>query len=155
MDRQRALDILRSTQQFFDRSSSGLGEEDSGFAPAEGMFTAAQQVAHVAHTVEWFVTGVFSPTGMDMDWEEHARQIRAVTSLKAAREWLERAFAAAARKVEETPADQWAEPIRGQILAGAPRDALFGGIAEHTAHHRGALAVYQRLLGKVPAMPYM
>ncbi len=27
--------------------------------------------------------------------------------------------------------------------------------SSHTAHHRGALAVYARLLGKVPAMPYM
>jgi uncharacterized damage-inducible protein DinB len=25
---------------------------------------------------------------------------------------------------------------------------------EHTAHHRGALTVYSRLLGKVPPMPY-
>jgi len=28
-------------------------------------------------------------------------------------------------------------------------------MVEHTAHHRGALTVYSRVLGKVPAMPYM
>jgi uncharacterized damage-inducible protein DinB len=27
-------------------------------------------------------------------------------------------------------------------------------MVEHTAHHRGALTVYSRLLGKVPLMPY-
>jgi hypothetical protein len=27
-------------------------------------------------------------------------------------------------------------------------------MVEHTAHHRGALTAYSRLLGKVPPMPY-
>jgi uncharacterized damage-inducible protein DinB len=27
-------------------------------------------------------------------------------------------------------------------------------MVEHTAHHRGALTVYSRKLGKVPPMPY-
>jgi uncharacterized damage-inducible protein DinB len=27
-------------------------------------------------------------------------------------------------------------------------------MVEHTAHHRGALTVYSRLLGKVSQMPY-
>ncbi|MCF8432232.1 MAG: DinB family protein [Melioribacteraceae bacterium] len=32
--------------------------------------------------------------------------------------------------------------------------AVVGAIADHSAHHRGALAVYARLAGKVPKMPY-
>ena len=32
--------------------------------------------------------------------------------------------------------------------------AVINGITDHSAHHRGALAVYARLLGKEPAMPY-
>ncbi len=48
---------LRETKEWFDRSSRCLTEEDSTFAPAEGAMTAAQQVAHVARTVDWFVEG--------------------------------------------------------------------------------------------------
>ena len=40
-------------------------------------------------------------------------------------------------------------------MGGQPRLAIFGALTDHTAHHRGALSVYTRLLGKVPPMPYM
>ena len=36
-----------------------------------------------------------------------------------------------------------------------PVVAIVGGIEDHTAHHRGALTVYARLLDRVPPMPYM
>jgi len=36
-----------------------------------------------------------------------------------------------------------------------PRLVVIGAISDHTAHHRGALTVYARLLGKEPKMPYM
>ena len=39
-------------------------------------------------------------------------------------------------------------------MKGAPRAAVVGPIVDHTAHHRGALTVYARLLGKVAPMPY-
>ena len=42
----------------------------------------------------------------------------------------------------------------GPIMGGEPRAAVVGAICEHTAHHRGALSVYARLLGKVSPMPY-
>ena len=42
----------------------------------------------------------------------------------------------------------------GPIMGGVPREAFVNGLADHTAHHRGALTVYSRLLGKVPDMPY-
>ncbi|MFP6582212.1 MAG: DinB family protein [Candidatus Hydrogenedentota bacterium] len=41
------------------------------------------------------------------------------------------------------------------IMGSVPKHVVLGGIVEHTAHHRGALTVYTRLAGKVPAMPYM
>jgi uncharacterized damage-inducible protein DinB len=43
----------------------------------------------------------------------------------------------------------------GAIMGGAPRMAIFSGITDHTAHHRGALTVYARLKGVVPPMPYV
>lgn len=41
-----------------------------------------------------------------------------------------------------------------RIMEGAPRLAVVSGIVDHTAHHRGSLAVYARLIGKQAPMPY-
>jgi uncharacterized damage-inducible protein DinB len=42
----------------------------------------------------------------------------------------------------------------GPIMGGEPLYNLFWSIIDHTAHHRGALTAYTRLLNKVPVMPY-
>jgi uncharacterized damage-inducible protein DinB len=42
----------------------------------------------------------------------------------------------------------------GPIMGGLPMATSAGAIVEHSAHHRGALTVYSRLLGKTPLMPY-
>ena len=58
------------------------------------------------------------------------------------------------QKLAELPEEEWSKPIAGPIMGGFPRTSIVGGIEEHTSHHRGALAVYQRLLYKVLEMPY-
>jgi uncharacterized damage-inducible protein DinB len=40
------------------------------------------------------------------------------------------------------------------IFGDAPRKVVVNAIVDHTAHHRGSLAVYARLLGKAPPMLY-
>jgi uncharacterized damage-inducible protein DinB len=153
---QTATAELRAAQDYFNRSTRNLREEDSTFIPAEGMMSAAQQVAHAAHTVGWFIQGGFRPDGFDMDFGEHARVVMAYTSLKAAKEWfnkeIENAVAAVAGKSD---AELSASLPPGPIMGGLPRMAIFGGLTDHTAHHRGALTVYARLKGIVPPMPYM
>lgn len=147
---------LADIRVFFERSTRSLTEEDSGFAPAEGSFTAAQQVAHVAQTIEWFFAGAFHPGGFSTDWEGMDREIRTVQSLAEARRWLERAFAAGQAAIAAHTPREWAAPLPpGPILGGAPRFAILGAIRDHTAHHRGALTVYARLRGKTPPMPYI
>jgi len=155
MNAQHAIDELNATEKVFNRTCECLEEADSGFAPLPEMMTAAQQVAHVAGTVEWFVEGVFSPSGFDMDFEAGAAKCNAVTSLAEARAWLARAFAAAR--------DAFAARSDAELAAALPENPILQGplygvieaIVDHTAHHRGALTVYARLRGKVPAMPYM
>ena len=61
MDANPFVAMLAHTKQYFDRSTECLEEADSGFRPSEGMYTVAQQIAHVAETVDWFVEGGFSP----------------------------------------------------------------------------------------------
>lgn len=153
---QRAVAELAATQEFFNRSTRNLTEAHSGFAPAEGMMTVAQQVAHTAQTVDWFVEGAFRPEGFSTDWEGMAKEVNACTSLAAARAWFDRAVAGAQAKVGALGDAELLAPLpEGPIMGGLPRFAIIGSITDHTAHHRGALTVYARLNGIVPPMPYM
>lgn len=147
---------IRSTRKFFDTSTACLDEADSGFAPVAGTWTVAQQVAHVARTVDWFVEGTFRSEGFDMDFDRHVAEILPVRSLTEARAWAARAFDAAEKAFGEATLESLGQPLaEGPVMGGMPRQSVIGAIADHTAHHRGALTVYARLLGKVPAMPYM
>lgn len=153
---QQAVRDLSSAQEFFNRSTRNLPEEVSTFAPVPGTMTAAQQVAHAAQTIEWFMEGGFRPEGFDLDFEKHAAAVAEYTSLAGARAWFDKAFADAKALVSGKSDPELLEPIApGPVMGGAPRIAIFGAITDHTAHHRGALTVYARLKGIVPPMPYM
>ena len=151
---QQAVAELNSAHEFFSRSTRNLSEAHSSVVPAEGMMTAAQQVAHTAQTVEWFMEGAFRPEGFDLDFRGR-RGVPGLTSLAAARAWFDRAMAAAKQRVATlTDAELLAPLPEGPIMGGLPRMAIFSSITDHTAHHRGALTVYARLQGVVPPMPY-
>lgn len=147
---------LAAAHEYFNRSTKELTEADSGFAPKEGMFTAAGQIAHVAQTIDWFISGAFAADGFSMDFEGMDKEVRAYTSIAAARAWFEKAIANGHSAIESHSDEDWMVALpAGPIMGGHPRSAIFGAINDHTAHHRGALTVYARLLGKVPPMPYM
>src|SRR6202041_2128990 len=86
-----ANQMLRS-KEFFERSTRVLDEAASGFRPLEGMMTVAQQVAHTAQTLDWFIEGASRPEGFDLNFEQHAKMLESVTSLAAARAMLETAY---------------------------------------------------------------
>ena len=156
MDGKGCAQQLAVSKEWFDRSTRVLTEDDSNFAPSDGAFTAAQQVAHVAQTVDWFVEGAFRPEGFSMSFEEFDQEVRKVDSLTAAREWLDRAYAAAIDKLGSASGEELAEPLpEGPVMGGMPRYTIVGGILDHTSHHRGALTVYSRMRGHTPQMPYM
>lgn len=143
-------------REYFNRSTGALKEEHSAFAPAPGMFTAAAMVAHVAQTVDWFFNGAFAEEGFNMNFEQMDEDVRACTSLTAARAWFNAATDRAKATAIAHPVMEWATPLPpGPIMGGMPRSAIVSALTDHTAHHRGALSVYARLLGLVPPMPYM
>ncbi len=146
---------VKELKKFFDRSTACLTEADSGFAPKPEMMTIAQHVAHSAQAIDWFVAGAFSPDGMSMNFEEDAAIVAKVTSLKKAKAWLARAIGEAAKAFETHSAAEWRKPIKGTLMAGEPRSSILSAMTDHLAHHRGALTVYARMLGRVPKMPYM
>jgi uncharacterized damage-inducible protein DinB len=146
---------LLASKEFFERSTRVLEEADSQFRPEEGMMTAAQQVAHAAQTLDWFVEGATRPEGFDLDFGKHATELMRVTSLAEARRRLESAYANAVEFARSRGPEGLAKPLPpGPVMGGQPMSAVVWAMIEHTAHHRGALTVYSRLLGKVPPMPY-
>ena len=113
-------------------------------------------MAHSAQTIDWFIDGSRSPEGFDMDFPAHAQRIAAVQSLSEARKWLKESYATAREYFGGMSETQLARQLpEGPVMGGAPISDCAMAIVEHTAHHRGALTVYSRLLGKTPAMPYM
>lgn len=146
---------LIASKDFFDRSTRVLEETDSRFRPCEGMMTVAQQVAHTAQTLDWFIEGASRREGFDLDFEKHAKALEAATSLAAARRMLEAAFVNAIEFFRSRSVADLAQPLpAGPVMGGQPISDIVWAMVEHTAHHRGALTVYSRLLGKVPPMPY-
>lgn len=146
---------LAMSKDFFDRSTRVLDEADSGFRPHEGMMTAAQQVAHVAQTLDWFIEGASRPEGFDLDFHAHAVALEKITSLAAARQLLDKAYAGAIAFLRSQSSEALARPLPdGPVMGGAPISDIVWAMVEHSAHHRGALTVYSRQLEKVPPMPY-
>ncbi|MFP6617536.1 MAG: hypothetical protein VCB26_14125, partial [Candidatus Hydrogenedentota bacterium] len=73
MTKQELINQVFASKTFLDKSTDVLTEEDSGITPVEGMMTAAQQIAHIAQTADWFLEGV-SGDGFNMDFEESAKE---------------------------------------------------------------------------------
>jgi uncharacterized damage-inducible protein DinB len=146
---------LLASQDFFARSTRVLTEADSGFCPRDGMMTVAQQVAHTAQTLDWFIEGASRSEGFDLDFETQAKALAAVASLAAARQALDAAYAKAVQFLRSRSPEDLALPLPpGPVMGGQPISDIVWAMVEHTAHHRGALTVYSRLLGRVPPMPY-
>ena len=145
---------LETSQKYIKATLEVFDESDSGFTPQPELYTVAGHVAHTADSIDWFVEGAFG-AGWNMDFEGLIAAARAVTSLKDANDWLDRAFARATAAIGSASDEDLYAPIPdSRIMGGAPRATIAGAIVDHTAHHRGSLAVYARLLGKVPNMPY-
>ncbi|MDE2754012.1 MAG: DinB family protein [Gemmatimonadota bacterium] len=145
---------LKTSHKYMKSTISIFEEEDAGFAPQPELYTVAGHIAHAADSVEWFVEGAFGK-GWNMDFDGLIAAARAVETLQEANAWLDRAFEKAIATFESASAEDLAGTIPDEsIMKGAPRAAIVGPIVDHTAHHRGALTVYARLLGKVAPMPY-
>ena len=145
---------LETSHGYIRKMISIFEQEDAGFAPQPELYTVAGHIAHAADSVDWFVDGAFGE-GWNMDFEGLIAAARAVETLEEAVAWLDRAFGKAIATFEAASDEDLAAPIPDErIMPGASRSAIVGPIIDHTAHHRGALTVYARLLGKVPKMMY-
>ena len=152
---QHAIDELATARERFNRSTHNLTDAMAGFSPAAGMMTTAQQVAHTARVIDWFIEGAFRAEGFDLNFEEQVKQVMAVESLSAARLWFERAVQHGIEILQsQSDADLTTALPTGPVLGGMPRSSILTAITDHTAHHRGALTTYARLNNIVPPDPF-
>lgn len=148
------VEELKSLQKFFLNTVSCFAEEDSSYRPNEDVFTVAQLVGHVAETLPWFIEGAFGEKGFDMDSDGFKERIKKYVSFDACINDFKKNVSDAIEKINSLSEEELMAPITGEIMKGAPKMTIISGISDHTAHHRGALAVYARLMGKTPKMPY-
>jgi len=146
---------LTNSEKYFNRSTDCLTQDDSSYRPTEDQMTVAQHVAHVGMTIDWFLEGAFGD-GFDMDFEAHLVSLQEITSLSEARASLAASFDKAREAIASKSREELMAPLpEGPVMGGAPLSGIIHAMDEHAAHHRGALTVYSRMLGKTPAMPYM
>ncbi len=150
-----AVRQLRATRDQFLVSTSQFTESMASFSPAAGSMNVAQHIAHTAQVIDWLCEGAFSPNGFDLEFEGQIAKVMEIESLAAAREWFDRAVAASVAAFEGMDDAELLRALPpGPVLGGMPRLAVAAAMAEHSSHHRGALAVYARLQGLCPPSPY-
>jgi uncharacterized damage-inducible protein DinB len=149
-----ALGLIDFTRGAFERTTSVLEDKDGGFKATPESMTIVLQVAHVAQTIDWFREGGFNDHWR-MDFPEMFGEIVRIETLGQARQMLAAAWDRLRTVVAALTDEKLEEMLPDNpILPGHRRYHALEGLVDHCAHHRGSLAVYARLLGKVPPMPY-
>ena len=149
-----AARMVRKERIYLQNILKDFKAEQGDFRPAEGMMNVAQQVYHIAHTVRWFREGAFGE-GFNMDFEALEAVNQAPVSLEEAMGVLDKEYDSYAAFLEGQSEADLAAPIPPNPVFGeAPRFVVIFAQMDHTAHHRGSLAVYLRLLGVKPTMIY-
>jgi len=145
---------LEIQEKFLLNTIECMSEENSDFRPKEEMYTVAQHIGHAAETIDWFMEGAFGK-GFEMNFDNYEQRMKEkYNSFDDSVNLLKEATARGIEIIKNASDAELMAPISGEIMNGAPKLSVVGGITDHSAHHRGALSVYARLLGKTPKMPY-
>ena len=154
MDGKKAADLMRAERSRLMLIVRDFTPGHEHFRPADGMMDVAQQVNHVARTIDWFREGGFGAR-LDQHRAEFDAGHPAPVNRAAARAARARAYETFITLLESRTPEQLMEPLPpNAIMDGAPRVTAVHACNDHTAHHRGVLSVYLRLLGVTPAMVY-
>ncbi len=174
---------IRAHKQFFRRTLQAFEEQDAAFQPRPEMLSVAGHIHHVIAGLELFLAGVFpamerfqgrewrSRRGEGQTWLGLGPGFTSMEWTKVSNEDLsgadggEAPLAFALRAFEETmdlAAELYGQLSRQELLMMLPENPIqlrtpqeaLEIMLDHTAHHRGALAQYARLLDREPKIPY-
>jgi len=146
--------VYKSSLNFLNNIINDFEPGDAEFKPEEGAMTVVQQLRHIALTVDWFWQGAFGD-GFSEDWEGFVAAVNKPSSLDEARTLVQQTYQKCLDAIGNMTDEQLQEPMApNNILGEAPRHTVISGTSDHTAHHRGSLAVYLRMTGKEPKMIY-
>jgi uncharacterized damage-inducible protein DinB len=154
MDLDTAIQLVKRERNFLMNILKDFKPEHSDYKPQKEMKTVGQQIRHIELTIKFHYYSTFGP-GFDMSFQEYLAEMKKPISLEKALQGLHRMYDEAIAMLEKTTAEE--------LLADLPNNPMLGTGAcytviyknsEHTAHHRGALSVYLRMLGITPAMVY-
>ncbi|WP_164017602.1 DinB family protein [Pyxidicoccus trucidator] len=174
---------IRAHKQFFRRTLQAFQDQDAAFQPRPGMLSVAGHVHHVTAGLELFLAGVFpamerfqgrewkSRRGEGQVWLGLGPGFTSMEWTKVSNENLsggsdaESPLAFALRAFDETmdlAAELYGQLSREELLLPLPENPIrlrtpqeaLEIMIDHTAHHRGALAQYARLLDREPKIPY-
>jgi hypothetical protein len=169
---------------FFHRTVACFREEHATFRPRENMLSVAGQILHSAVGLEVMLGTYLqslprfagrrwvSPRGEaegwagsdkgldDLGWTnasdgEPVKDEAVATSLEKSLAVLDATFELFIQLFSEIPEAELNAPLVSKLYPpGANGWFVIEGAMDHTAHHRGALAQYARLLGLSPKLPY-
>ncbi|MBI1291282.1 hypothetical protein GC173_08570 [bacterium] len=148
-------DTARGDRHFLDNVLNALPVDAGSAVPLPGMMTAAQQIVHIAATLDWFLEGVFG-SGFHDDFSAQQEALARATSIAEARVQLNAAWDRWIAAVENCPESTLQDVLPpNPFFQGKIRETVIMYNSDHTAHHRGILTVYLRHLGITPPMVYM
>jgi uncharacterized damage-inducible protein DinB len=154
MDGHLAASHLKKERHYLMNVVNAFKPEHADFRPVEGMMSVAQMIHHIAYTITWFRVGAFGE-GFDMDFAKMEEENSKKRTLKEALDALNAAYDEFEAFLEPlSEAEIFAPMADNPLFGAAPRIAALSSNTDHTAHHRGALTVYLRLLGVQPVMVY-
>jgi len=150
-------DIVRRVEEArhnFLRVVEPLDESNSSYCPTPDMWTAAEQVFHAGSGINWFREGIFG-AGFAEAHEAHAKDESEAKSLKHAVDHFNGAMDLLIDALNKVDDSVFKEPVPEDAPINGKKGDVISNILDHTAHHRGALQTYVRLLGKTPNSPYL
>ncbi|MCP4727525.1 MAG: DinB family protein [bacterium] len=155
MDGKTAVEIITKERKFLNNILKDLKPEHGDFKPADEMLTASQQIKHIALTGKWFYSKALG-TGFEFaSFDAYLEEMQKPLTLQEALDLLNETYEESVRAFGNMTEKEFDEIVKDDPMLGTFKksDMIFYN-NEHTAHHRGALSVYLRLLGITPTMIY-
>ncbi len=154
MEGKDAVQIVQTERKFLTNGIKQFKPEHGDFKPQDGMRTVTQLIRHIAWSVNWFREGAFG-SGFSMNFEQEESELSKPFPFEDAVAELNEAYDDWIVTLETKTSEELTSPLdENPVFGPAPKLVCISANADHTAHHRGALMVYLRLLGETPKMIY-